>query len=46
MRHGDGPISSVVFITTEMGRMIREAGIASVRDESHPPRPVPAVSIH
>jgi PAS domain S-box-containing protein len=38
MRHGDGPISSVAFIATELGRQIREAGVSSVRDESHPPR--------
>jgi len=38
MRHGDGPISNVAFIATAIGRQIREAGIASARDESHPPR--------
>ena len=38
MRHGDGPISNVAFIATAIGKQIREAGIASARDESHPPR--------
>jgi len=45
MRHGDDPISNVAFIATAIGKQIREAGVASVRDESHPPRHSPALSI-
>jgi len=44
MRHRDGTISSVAFIATELGRAIREAGVSSVRDESHPPRHALALS--
>ena len=44
MRQGDGPISNVAFIATAIGKQIREAGVASVRDESHPPRHALALS--
>lgn len=46
MRHGDGPISNVAFIATAIGRAIREAGVASARDESHPPRHASVLSVH
>jgi len=46
MRQGDGPISNVMFIASAIGKPIREAGIASERDESHPPRHASAFSIH
>jgi PAS domain S-box-containing protein len=46
MRYGDGPISNVAFIATAIGKPIREAGIASARDESHPPRHASAFSVH
>jgi PAS domain S-box-containing protein len=46
MRQGDGPISNVAFIATAIGKTIRDVGIASARDESHPPRHVTAFSIH
>jgi PAS domain S-box-containing protein len=45
MRQGDGPISNVAFIATAIGKTIRDAGIASARDESHPPRHASALSI-
>ena len=45
MRHDGGPISDVVCIATAIGRSIREAGVASAREESHPPRHASAVSI-
>ena len=46
MRHGDGPIYNVVFIATAIGKLNRETGVASARDESHPPRHASAFSIH
>jgi PAS domain S-box-containing protein len=46
MRQGDGTISNVMFIASAIGKPIREAGIASERDESHPPRHASAFSIH
>ena len=46
MRHGDGAIYNVVFIATAIGKLNREAGVASARDESHPPRHASAFSIH
>jgi PAS domain S-box-containing protein len=46
MRQGAGPISNVVFIATALGKPIRAAGIASARDESHPPRHASALSKH
>ena len=46
MRHGDGPISNVAFIATAIGKQIREAGVASARDESHPPRHASVLSVH
>jgi PAS domain S-box-containing protein len=45
MRQGDGPISNVIFIATEIGNPIREAGVPSERIESHPPRHAPAFSL-
>jgi PAS domain S-box-containing protein len=45
MRQGGGPISNVAFIATAIGKTIRDAGIASARDESHPPRHALALSI-
>jgi PAS domain S-box-containing protein len=41
MRHGDGPISNVAFIATPIGNVTRETGVASVHDQSHPPRQAP-----
>jgi PAS domain S-box-containing protein len=38
MRHGGEAIANVAFIATAIGKTAREAGIASARDESHPPR--------
>jgi PAS domain S-box-containing protein len=46
MRQGDGPISHTAFIATTIGKPVRDAGIASARDESHPPRHASAFSIH
>ncbi len=46
MRQGDGPISNVAFIATAIGKHVREAGVASARDESHPPRHAPVSAIH
>ena len=46
MRHGDAPISNVAFIATAIGKAIRAAGVASARDESHPPRHASPLSIH
>ena len=45
MRSGDGPISNVAFIATAIGKPTREAGVASAREESHPPRHALALSI-
>ena len=45
MRQGDGPISNVAFIATAIVKPTREAGMASARDASHPPRHAPALSI-
>jgi PAS domain S-box-containing protein len=45
MRQGDGPITNVAFVATAIGKPIREAGIASARDESHPPRHASALSV-
>ena len=45
MRRDDGPISNVAFIATAISKSTRETGVASARDESHPPRHVLASSI-
>jgi len=45
MRQGDGPISNVIFIATEIGKPIRQAGVPSARAESHPPRHAPVFSL-
>jgi PAS domain S-box-containing protein len=45
MRHGDDAISNVAFIATAIAKQTREAGVASARDESHPPRPATALII-
>lgn len=46
MRHGDGQIYNVAFIATAIGKAARVAGVASARDESHPPRHSSASSVH
>ncbi len=46
MRHGDGPIANVAFIATAIGKATREAGVASAREESHPPRHASVSSVH
>ena len=45
MRQGDGPISNVAFIATAIAKPTREAGVASARDESHPPRHALALGV-
>jgi PAS domain S-box-containing protein len=45
MRHGDGPITNVAFIATAIGKATREAGVASAREESHPPRHASVLSV-
>ena len=46
MRRGDDAIYNVAFVATAIGKLNREAGVASARDESHPPRHASALSIH
>ncbi len=46
MRDGDGAVSSVVCIATPAGIAAHEAGLPSVRDESHPPRHALPLLVH
>jgi PAS domain S-box-containing protein len=45
MRHGGEAIANVAFIATAIGKTAREAGIASARNGSHPPRHVSASAL-
>jgi PAS domain S-box-containing protein len=38
LREGEGAVSNVACIVTGTGNALRDPGVASVRDESHPPR--------
>ena len=46
MRDAGGGVCSVVCIASGIGKTIRDAGVPSARDESHPPRHVPDLITH